>query len=85
MSHFVIRLPTHQAVRHVERDIRRLADLDPLSLRPAVSESARDELKFGECLPDELADRVVQVRLADPAGVADTLANRTRVIIADQT
>ena len=83
-DNFVIKFPIHQQIGPVEQEIRRLAAVDPRSVRPAVSESARDGLKFAECLPIDLADRVVQERLGDPSAVAATLANRTRVIFADQ-
>jgi hypothetical protein len=36
-------------------------------------------------LPVELAERVIEERLGDVAASAGTLANRTRVIIADQS
>jgi ATP-dependent Lhr-like helicase len=83
-DNFVIRFPPGQPVGPVEQEIRRLAAVDPRSLRPAVNDSARDELKFGECLPVELENRVIEERPSDPGAVAGTLANRTRIIIADR-
>jgi hypothetical protein len=81
---FVIRFPPRQPVGPVEQEIRRLADVDQRSLQPAVSESAREELRFADFLPDELADRAVLERLGDPAGVVGPLARKTRIIIADR-
>jgi hypothetical protein len=40
-------------------------------------------LKFAECLPIELADRVIQERLGDTKSMAETLARSTRVVIGD--
>jgi hypothetical protein len=68
----------------VEQEIRRLSAVHPRSLHPPVSNSARDELKFAECLPVELADRVVQDRLGDQAAVAGCLGRPTKVVIAKQ-
>jgi hypothetical protein len=83
-DNFVIKIPTQQPLEAIEQEIRRLPSLDPRSLRAPVSEAARDGLKFGESLPVELANRVIEERLRDPGAVAGILANRTRVIIADQ-
>ena len=83
-DNFAVKFPPDQQVGLVEQEIQRLAHVDPRSLQPAVSESARDELKFAECLPVELADRVIQERLGDPAAVSATLARPTRIVLADQ-
>jgi hypothetical protein len=45
-----------------------------------MSEAALEGLKFAECLPHEVAIRVVQGRLSDPRAVADAGGRRTRVI-----
>jgi hypothetical protein len=46
-----------------------------------VSESAVEGLKFSECLPAELAMRVVQTRLSDVVGTEAALCRRTRLIV----
>jgi ATP-dependent Lhr-like helicase len=82
-DNFAVKFPPHQPLAVLEPEIRRLADLDPGSLRIPVSDSAREELKFVECLPIGLANRVIQDRLGDPEVIASTLARTTRVINAD--
>jgi hypothetical protein len=73
-----------QPLDRIEQEIRRFAAVDPGSLQPPVSDAARDELKFAECLPVELAEQVVQERLGDPMGVAGILVSPARIVIADQ-
>jgi ATP-dependent helicase Lhr and Lhr-like helicase len=84
-DNFVIKFPPHQPLSTIEPEIRRLAAVDLRSLRPPVSESARDELKFAECLPLELANGVVRERLGDPSSMAGNLARLTRIVIADRS
>ena len=47
---------------------------------PQASEQALDGLKFSECLPPELATRVVQARLSDTRGVAEVLERPMRIV-----
>jgi ATP-dependent Lhr-like helicase len=82
-DNFMVKFPPHQQVGPVEQEIRRLAAVDPRSLHPPVSDSARDELKFAVCLPVELADRVARERLSDPGAVAGALTRPTRIVIVD--
>jgi ATP-dependent Lhr-like helicase len=49
-------------------------------MAPPVSDSAIEGLKFSECLPPDLAMRVVQTRLSDVVGTAATLGRRTRLV-----
>ena len=79
-NNFAVRFPPRQPPDLVERGLRDLAGSDLRGLGPTVSEAALEGLKFAECLPHELAVRVVQGRLSDPRAVADALGRRTRVI-----
>ena len=47
---------------------------------PQASEQALDGLKFSECLPPELATRVVQARLAGARCVALVLGRPMRIV-----
>ena len=47
-----------------------------------AGEPAIDGLKFSECLPADLAARVVRARLADARGVAEVLGRATRTVVA---
>ena len=79
-DNFAVRFPPRQPPDIIERGLRDLAGSDLRGLGPTVSEAALEGLKFAECLPHELAVRVVQGRLSDPRAVADALGRRTRVI-----
>jgi hypothetical protein len=82
-DNFAVKFPPHQPLAALEPGIRRLAAVDPASLKVPVSDSARDGLKFAECVPVELADRVIQDRLGDPAAIVLTLTGTMRAINAD--
>jgi ATP-dependent Lhr-like helicase len=79
-DNFVIRLPPGKPLDLIEQEIRHLAAVDPGPLRAQVSESAREGVKFAECLPVEVADRVVEERLGDQGAVAVTLVRATRIV-----
>jgi hypothetical protein len=80
-DNFVARSLPHQLSTLIEREIRCLADVDPGSFGPPVNGSALDDLKFAECLPNDLATRVVQERLADEPAVAGVLGKPARALI----
>ena len=83
-DNFMIRFPPRQPLGEIEPEIRHLAAVDPRSVRAPVSEATRDGLKFGECLPVELANRVIEDRLGDAAGIAGCLSRPTRTVLHDQ-
>jgi ATP-dependent Lhr-like helicase len=58
-----------------------LETLNVSTMRPAVEEKAIDGLKFSQCLPHDLAVRVVESRLRDPAAVEYTIHERPRFIV----
>jgi ATP-dependent helicase Lhr and Lhr-like helicase len=60
----------------------KLAGLNAEEVRPLVPEKIIEQLKFRECLPDELAMAVVEERLSDLQGIRATL-DRPRRIIRD--
>ncbi len=82
-DNFAIRFPPRQPIGPIDDEIRRLQAADPSDIRPSVAEAARDELKFSECLPLDLADRVVEARLADREAITDTLMRPTRTIVVE--
>jgi ATP-dependent Lhr-like helicase len=57
-----------------------IGKLDASTLSVPLSEPMIRELKFGSCLPEDLAATVVEDRLSDHAGVAVTLRRSRRVI-----
>jgi hypothetical protein len=58
----------------------KLARLDAKAVTPPVPEKLIEQLKFRECLPDELAMAVVEARLSDPEGIRATLDRPLRII-----
>jgi hypothetical protein len=84
-DNLVIKWPLHQSLATIEEEIRRLTAIEPRSLQPQVSESARDALKFAEWLPVDLADQVVKERLSDPTAIAGTIARPTRMVSTDRS
>lgn len=58
-----------------------IANLDPKALRVPVSEGVIRELKFGSCLPGDLATAILEDRLSDRLGVANILQRKRRVIL----
>jgi hypothetical protein len=60
----------------------KLAGLNAKAVTPPVPEKLIEQLKFRECLPDELAMAVVEARLSDLEGIRATL-DRPRRIIRD--
>lgn len=83
-DNFAVRFAPGQPLDRVEREVHRLADADPRSLGVPVRESARNELKFADCLPAELADRAIRERLDDPAAVADAFERTLRIVSSDR-
>ncbi len=80
-DNFAVHVPPGPDSGRVAQQVRDLAAAESAQLAPAVSENAIDGLKFAECLPRDLAIRVVQARLSDPAGVAEAIARTTRCVI----
>lgn len=63
-----------------ERAVLGLVAADAGRMAPPVSDSAVEGLKFSECLPPDLAVRVVQTRLSDVVGTTATRGRRTRLV-----
>jgi ATP-dependent Lhr-like helicase len=80
-DNFSIRFPSHTRPDDAERALRDLRDIPPEAIVSAASEQALDGLKFSECLPPDLATRVIQARLSDVQAVAEVLIESTRFVI----
>ncbi|WP_029008654.1 DEAD/DEAH box helicase [Azospirillum halopraeferens] len=57
-----------------------LATIDPARLEAAADADLLGELKFAQCLPDDMALAVLSQRLSDRAGIADTLKRPLRFV-----
>ena len=79
-DNFAVRFPAKFDARVVEQQVQGLADPTPGQIVPQANEQALDGLKFSECLPRELATRVVEARLSDAPGVAEVLERPMRIV-----
>ena len=48
---------------------------------PVPSQEAIDNLKFGECLPPQIADEVFSARFNDPEAIANIRREPLRVVV----
>lgn len=65
----------------LERQVRALRGTDPAKLAPPVADQAIDDLKFSECLPRELATRMLQDRLRDLRGMEGVLREPVESVV----
>jgi ATP-dependent Lhr-like helicase len=82
-DNFTVRFPAQSDVSAAEAQIRSLVNARPDQIVPQADEQALEGLKFSECLPHELATRVVQSRLSDERGVADVISRSVRIVYQD--
>ncbi len=82
-DNFAVRFPRGVNVAPVADALGGLRGADPGCLVAPAGEQAIDGLKFSECLPRDLAARVVQSRLADGRGVEGVLERETRTVVAE--
>jgi hypothetical protein len=75
-------VPPGLGVEAIGPPVDGLRGADPGGLVAPVSEQAIDGLKFSECLPRDLAARVVRARLADAKEVSEMLDRATRTVVA---
>ena len=61
---------------------RALANLDPSTAHPALPEDILTALKFGLCLPPQVAEAVIVARTSNPAEVAKAVSRTPRRILA---
>jgi ATP-dependent Lhr-like helicase len=80
-DNFAVRFPPALGADTIEVALDGLRLADPGSLLAPAGEQAIDGLKFSECLPRDLAARVVRARLADGRGVAGVLGRATRSVV----
>ncbi len=56
--------------------------LDGISIRPSLSEQMISDLKFGQCIPKEIATSTIEARLLDKIGI-DSALSRRRMLVHD--
>ena len=72
-DNFAIRFEAPIDLPRIEAELADLVRVAASEFHHPVSETARDHLKFSECLPNNLADRVIKARLQNTVGVAAIL------------
>lgn len=77
---FGLTFESHLRTNEIEQAIRGLQQRDISELLPAVDERALQSLKFSDCLPAELAVRILQNRLFDPMAVRHAAYSALRVV-----
>jgi hypothetical protein len=70
-------------VSAAESRIGSLVGAPPDQIVRQADDQALEGLKFPECLPKELATRVVQSRVSDVRGVADVIGRPLRIVYQD--
>jgi hypothetical protein len=80
-DNFAVRFSPDPGAEAIGPALDGLREVDPGSLVAPASDQAIDGLKFSECLPRDLAARVVQSRLADARGVTGALGQVTRTVV----
>ncbi|MBA2558138.1 MAG: ATP-dependent helicase, partial [Chloroflexi bacterium] len=77
-NNLAIRLSGESPTTEVEAAIRAMREMPAEAFVPEVSATALEGLKFTACLPEELARRVLQMRMMDVAGVERVLGEPVR-------
>jgi ATP-dependent Lhr-like helicase len=68
------------ASEQLHSSVEAIRSADPKDLSVAVSPEAVEQLKFSSCLPIQLANRVLELRLADENGLRSALSEPVRYV-----
>lgn len=79
-DNFTVKIETGADPADVEAHIRALLGADPEALLPEIDADAIAGLKFADCLPRDLAERMLQVRAMDVAGLRTVLGEPVRFV-----
>jgi ATP-dependent Lhr-like helicase len=79
-DNFAVKIETGATMAEIEPLVVELQRKPPETLMPAIDTDAITALKFSDCLPPELAQRMLQVRAMDVAGLRTVLAESVRFV-----
>jgi ATP-dependent Lhr-like helicase len=79
-DNFAVKIESGADAGEAEGHIRALLGADPDTLLPEINAEAIASLKFADCLPRELATRMLQVRAMDVDGVRTVLGEPVRFV-----
>ena len=65
--------------------VEHLDSLHPETVRPIPHPDALENLKFSQCLPPEIAAEVFVARFDDHTAVVQALAEKRRIVQAEQS
>jgi len=84
-DNFAVRIETGPTLADLEAMIASLHGQPATDLRPAIDPDAVAALKFADCIPPDLAERMLQDRGRDAHGLATVLAEPVRVVVSPAT
>lgn len=80
-DNFAVTVETGTTLAELEALIASLRSRPAEDLRPAIAPDALAAMKFADCVPRELAERMLQVRGRDAHGITTVLAEPVRVAV----
>ena len=72
-----------RSMTDIEGFVTELRQTPPEALLPEIDADAITSLKFSDCLPRDLAHRMLQVRAMDAAGVRTVFSEPVRFVTVD--
>jgi len=84
-DNFAVRIETGPTLADLEAMIASLRGQPATDLRPAIDPDAVAALKFTDCIPPDLAERMLQDRSRDAHGLATVLAEPVRAVVTPGT
>ncbi len=82
-DNFTVKIETGESMADIERVIVGLRQVDPETLFTEIDADALAALKFADCLPRELAERMLQARAMDGTGLRTVLSEPVRFVASD--
>ena len=79
-DNYAVKIETGATMAEIEPLVLELRRTAPEMLLPAIDAEAITALKFSDCLPPELAQRMLQVRAMDMAGLSAVMAEPVRFV-----
>ena len=79
-DNFAVKIETGATINELEELVGDLRAMEPEALLPEIDADAIAALKFADCLPPELAHRMLQVRSMDVAALRTVLSEPVRFV-----
>ena len=82
-DNYAVKIEADATIAEIETLVTELRRAAPELLVPAIDADAITALKFSDCLPSALAQRMLQVRAMDMAGLATVMTEPVRFVTTD--